>query len=114
MSLRKCSICSASSDKARRLDGIGSGSKPSQDAVVMASERDEPGGETAKAWRRHGERFRRPGSPAMMPPRRGKGIFGPMDCVARLPDSAAIGRYSLLATSQISPCHGRALAGFGP
>src|SRR5215213_7594751 len=72
-----------------------SGSKPDHGAVVMASERDEPAGAAAKAWRRHGERLRRPGSPAMMPPRRGKGIFGPMDCVARLPDSAAIGRRSL-------------------
>ena len=80
----------------------------------MASERDEPAGVAAKAWRHHVERLRRPGSPAMMPPRRGKGIFGPMDCVARLPDSPTIGLPSLLATNQISPCHGLDLVGFGP
>src|SRR5687768_1980360 len=80
----------------------------------MASERDEPAGAGAKAWRRHVERLRRPGSPAMMPPRRGKGRFGPMDGVARLPDSPTIGPRSLLATNQISPCHGRGLSGVGP
>jgi len=49
----------------------------------MASERDEPAGAAAKAWR-------------------------------RLPESTTIGRRSLLATNQISPCHGRALIEFGP
>src|SRR5918992_1083142 len=90
------------------------GSKLNYDAAVMASERDEPRGERPKAWWYHDEGVRRGGSPAMMPPRRGKGIFGPMDCVARLPDRTTIGLHSLLATNQISLCHGRVIVGFGP
>ncbi|MGZ8998626.1 MAG: hypothetical protein ACXW2T_07205, partial [Allosphingosinicella sp.] len=38
----------------------------------MASERVEPAEAAAKAWRRDGQRLRRTGSPAMIPPRRGK------------------------------------------
>src|SRR5688572_15478028 len=73
-----------------------------------------PPGECPKAWWYHVEGARRRGAPAMMPPRRGKGIFAPWTALLACRIGTAIRSRSRLATKQISPCHGLAISEFGP
>src|SRR5688572_21428775 len=73
-----------------------------------------PPGERPKAWWYHVEGARRRGAPAMVPPRRGKGIFVPWTALLACRIGTAIRSRSRLATKQISPCHGLATYEFGP